>query len=605
MESKAGNSLVVNLGDDLTIANRNSLPYKHLESLGVGGSAFVEKVQNTTTGEIFAHKVFRRYHGPNLTKFKEEVQNEIQIVRRLSSHPHIIQVFATYTCGRELGMILTPVADRGDLASYLQDIADSGRPLTYEQRAILNRAFGCLASGLAFIHEQTIRHKDIKPQNILIHQGRVIYADFGIAFDASQHDSTTTVGTSQAFTFRYCAPEVANSAKRNRKSDIFSLGCVFIEILEAVCPLIKAEPLGRVPYHKIIDDLRSMLINAMAHVMGAVWKGLIRVCLEVFVSEPEERISAEGLVRELSSLGNHNSHFLRIIFCDNCREKRLPHLIKRTDGTQPCSNSKIQENPDQLQGRFSYTIELRIVNKTNDTFDVVEERGTWAELEGGYLLLMEVSGTSGMLRFKSFAGETFCLVVGFHNYKRWCDIVVDLNDDDTAQKIYSTYYDIFHSRYSVPWKQISEITRTTKGGTTLKINFSEKDGRKLVADFTIEGTPKQLKILSIDGGGIRGLSSLLILERIMHRLRKELKKPNIEPYQHFDLIGGTSTGGIIALMLGRLRMGVKECINEYCSLSISVFSNVIHKQVASTSMWPPHQNHQKPKKSFFNILTTA
>src|SRR5205823_1519628 len=81
--------------------------------------------QDTTNDQMFAHKRYRRYHGPNIDKFKQEVQNEIKIIRRLSSHPHIIRVFATYTCGRELGMILTPVAESGDLASYLQTISDS------------------------------------------------------------------------------------------------------------------------------------------------------------------------------------------------------------------------------------------------------------------------------------------------------------------------------------------------------------------------------------------------------------------------------------------------------------------------------------------------
>jgi hypothetical protein len=46
-----------------------------------------------------------------------------------------------------------------------------------------------------------------------------------------------------------------------------------------------------------------------------------------------------------------------------------------------------------------------------------------------------------------------------------------------------------------------------------------------------------------DGGGIRGLSSLLILERIMHLLRTKLSKPSLEPYQYFNVIGGASTSG--------------------------------------------------------------
>ncbi|KAJ7434163.1 acyl transferase/acyl hydrolase/lysophospholipase, partial [Mycena latifolia] len=75
-----------------------------------------------------------------------------------------------------------------------------------------------------------------------------------------------------------------------------------------------------------------------------------------------------------------------------------------------------------------------------------------------------------------------------------------------------------------------------------------------------------------DGGGIRGLSSLLILEMIMHRIKasENLAEPPL-PCEYFDLIGGTSTGGIIAIMLGRLRMSVEQAIECYDDLSGKVF----------------------------------
>lgn len=55
-----------------------------------------------------------------------------------------------------------------------------------------------------------------------------------------------------------------------------------------------------------------------------------------------------------------------------------------------------------------------------------------------------------------------------------------------------------------------------------------------------------LCLLSIDGGGVRGLSSLYILKSIMDRLNHEREKmnlPRVKPCEVFDLIGGTSTGG--------------------------------------------------------------
>ncbi|PPQ69600.1 hypothetical protein CVT26_001588 [Gymnopilus dilepis] len=86
------------------------------------------------------------------------------------------------------------------------------------------------------------------------------------------------------------------------------------------------------------------------------------------------------------------------------------------------------------------------------------------------------------------------------------------------------------------------------------------------------------RLLSLDGGGIRGLSSLVVLERIMRAVKDVLVEKGIEPQQklpkpcdYFDLIGGTSTGGIIALMLGPLKMQVEDAIDCYKEFSREVF----------------------------------
>ncbi|KAJ9664647.1 hypothetical protein H2201_005161 [Coniosporium apollinis] len=85
---------------------------------------------------------------------------------------------------------------------------------------------------------------------------------------------------------------------------------------------------------------------------------------------------------------------------------------------------------------------------------------------------------------------------------------------------------------------------------------------------------KDLRLLALDGGGIRGLSSLMILEQLMQTIDPEAPP---KPCEYFDMIGGTSTGGLIAIMLGRLRLSIDECIDAYLSLSDRVFRKKGHR----------------------------
>ncbi|KAI1422951.1 acyl transferase/acyl hydrolase/lysophospholipase [Xylaria sp. FL1777] len=92
---------------------------------------------------------------------------------------------------------------------------------------------------------------------------------------------------------------------------------------------------------------------------------------------------------------------------------------------------------------------------------------------------------------------------------------------------------------------------------------------------TTKGPP--LRILSLDGGGVRGYSMIIILQELMHRTYVEIegKAPRRDqipkPCDHFDLIVGTGTGGLIAIMLGRLRLDLEQCKELYVEMTRMVF----------------------------------
>ncbi|CAE6459942.1 unnamed protein product [Rhizoctonia solani] len=85
---------------------------------------------------------------------------------------------------------------------------------------------------------------------------------------------------------------------------------------------------------------------------------------------------------------------------------------------------------------------------------------------------------------------------------------------------------------------------------------------------------KGLNILCIDGGGVRGLSSLVLLSELMRRIQR-LEGLDEVPYPHeyFDVIAGTGTGALQACMLGRLKMSTEEATTSYANLVKDVFSD--------------------------------
>ncbi|KAJ5295232.1 hypothetical protein PENANT_c001G02174 [Penicillium antarcticum] len=101
------------------------------------------------------------------------------------------------------------------------------------------------------------------------------------------------------------------------------------------------------------------------------------------------------------------------------------------------------------------------------------------------------------------------------------------------------------------------------------------DSAHLRRKDTTKGPP--LRILSLDGGGVRGYSMLILLQELMYRTYVECegKPPRRDqipkPCDHFDLIAGTGTGGLIALMLGRLRLDLETCKEVYVRMTRKVF----------------------------------
>lgn len=123
---------------------------------------------------------------------------------------------------------MRPVADCNLEKYYELAAADS------DKKSLLRGFFGCLTSTLDYLHRSKVVHQDIKPQNILVKDDQVILTDFGISRSwEGLTRSTTTADLDRSWI--YAAPEVARGGPKNESADIWSLGCVFLEM----CTVLK------------------------------------------------------------------------------------------------------------------------------------------------------------------------------------------------------------------------------------------------------------------------------------------------------------------------------------------------------------------------------
>lgn len=209
---------------DVVFSEPLLLTESNQEPLGFGTFAQVDTVK---IGESFyARKSINLpRQTPQQNRIREDIQKEIKIIHALN-HPHVIRVILTYEETRRFSIIMHPLADC-DLETYLANKTCDNE----NRRRLIWKWMVCLVNTLAYIHSKDIRHKDIKPRNVLVKGEKVYFTDFGSGHMFNDGGNSTTDGIAYGHTRAYCAPEVIKNDTRNRSSDVFSLGCVLVEMI--------------------------------------------------------------------------------------------------------------------------------------------------------------------------------------------------------------------------------------------------------------------------------------------------------------------------------------------------------------------------------------
>lgn len=289
------------------------LPLKFLGDLGSGSQGVVDKV------ELIGSSTCARKIWKGVTKeISDQFFTEINLLKRLNPDKHhVIEVFATYTRGRELGILMLPVADR-DLWSILEEPEPQRRTLIADDD--LRKALGCLCMGLTHIHRCGIRHQDIKPQNILLHSGRFLYTDFGLSKDVFGLADSVTDGRCRG-TRKYSAPEVELWEPRGRAADVFSLGCVLMEIWSVLNgDKDENRSFGSLsPFSEniiVITDWMEDKQRSYSNEGDLLW---LSICRDMLQRDPKKRPKMKTIIQSITPSTTGNGEAIQCeFFCSNC-----------------------------------------------------------------------------------------------------------------------------------------------------------------------------------------------------------------------------------------------------------------------------------------------
>jgi predicted Ser/Thr protein kinase len=252
--------------------------YKLLGKIGQGAMGEVYKAHDPSIGRFVAIKTISKGISSD-KEVRERFQKEVRNAGNLN-HPNIITVF---DFGDEEGVIyiVMELLEGHDLRELIEK-----KTLTTitEKLGIMEQ----ICDGLAFAHSKGVVHRDLKPGNIhILSSGLVKIMDFGLAKHSEDKASTSVImGTPY-----YMAPEQAQGERATARSDIFSLGAVFYELLA-----------GRRPFSG--DSIPSVLFSVVHRSPESLSKWvpdapvLVSAVEHALAKDAAERYEDAGAMRE-------------------------------------------------------------------------------------------------------------------------------------------------------------------------------------------------------------------------------------------------------------------------------------------------------------------
>jgi CheY-like chemotaxis protein len=258
-----------------------SLPgYRCVRRLGSGGSSIVYLAESARAGNMVVLKVMRDESAasPAPMQFSRFLQ-EYQLISRIR-HPNVVRIFDLGVAADHAYFAMEHFP-RGDLRQGLYRPLDPGLARDYLAQ---------IAGGLQAAHEVGVLHRDLKPGNIMLRaDNSLAIIDFGLAKQLGLRINIT--GTGEIFgTPYYMSPEQGHGRDLDERSDLYSLGVIFYEMLTARKPYVDTSAINVLYMHANapLPELPGHLHRHQA------------VLTRLMAKHPEERFaSAAELLAEL------------------------------------------------------------------------------------------------------------------------------------------------------------------------------------------------------------------------------------------------------------------------------------------------------------------
>lgn len=294
--------------------------YELVEFIGNGGMALVYRAIDHRTGHSVAVKILRPEFNQD-AEFLGRFEREATTASRMSHH-NIVNLLDVGQDGEYRYLVMEFVRGK-----TLKDVIQDRGALTPE---VAGQIAIRILSALQHAHKNGIIHRDIKPQNILVHSdGHIKVADFGIARVAGS--STISRSDSVMGSVHYFSPEQARGEEVTFASDLYSVGVVLYEMLTGQPPFDGDTPVAIALQH----------INGKAQPMheinAAVPPAMERVVEKAMEKRPEKRYqSALEMAQDLQrALQDPQGDWL-----EKNTEQPIPSLAQQTGRQKPLRNNK-------------------------------------------------------------------------------------------------------------------------------------------------------------------------------------------------------------------------------------------------------------------------